>query len=87
MGMSRIRLTIDRLALHGVDPHDAKALVETLRMQLSSVLSDRGERERWARPHRTPVLRLGRLPLAPGTAGAKSFAKEMARAVGRGLQP
>jgi hypothetical protein len=83
--MSRIRLTIDRLSLHGVDPHDAKALVETLRTQLSAVLSDASVRGQWARSHRIPVLRLGRIPLAPGTAGAKTFGKEMARAVGRGL--
>ena len=87
MGVSRIRLTIDRLALNGIDPHDAKALAEALRTQLSEVLLDGTARAHWARSRRTPVLRLGRMPLKAGTAGAKAFAKEMARAVGRGLKP
>lgn len=84
--MSRIRLTIDRLALHGVDAHDAKVLVESLRTHLSEVLSERAMRSQPARSHYTPALKLGRVPLAPGSAGARKFGKDMARALGRGLK-
>ena len=85
--MSRIHLTIDRLVLHGLEPRESKALVETLRTQLSQTLSDRATRAEWARSHRTPVLKLGRMPLEAGTAGARKFGKQMARAMGRGLKP
>ena len=87
MGVSRIHLTIDRLVLRGMDAADSRALTETLRAQLSGLLTDRATREQWARSHRTPVLKLGRMPLEPGTAGARQFGKQMARAVGRGLKP
>ena len=85
--MSRIRLTIDRLVLNGLDPWEGKALVETLRSQLSETLADRQLRAEWARSHRTPVLKLGRMPLEAGAAGARKFGKQMARAVHRGLKP
>jgi len=87
VGVSRIRLTIDRLTLNGLDSGDAKALVETLRTQLSRVLSDPAQRANWARSHRKPVLKLGRMPLEAGTAGVRKFGKQMAHAVGRGLKP
>lgn len=85
--MSRIQLTIDRLVLNGLEPHQAKALVETLRTQLSHRLADRGTRAAWARSHRTPVLKVGRMPLESGTAGARKLGKQLARAVGRELKP
>ncbi len=85
--MSHIRLSIDRLTLHGVEPGDVKALTEALRTQLSQVLSDRAVRARWARSHRTPVLKLGRMPLEAGAAGARKFGKQLGIAVGRGLKP
>lgn len=87
MGVSRIQLTIDRLVLNGLDAADGKALVETLRAQLSQALSDRKNRAQWARSHRTPVLKLGRMPLEAGAAGARKFGEQVASAVGRGLKP
>ena len=85
--MSRIRLTIDALALHGFDAADSRALVEGLRSELASVLSDPLARAEWARSHRTPVLRLGRIPLESGTAGSRKFGRGMAHAIGKGLKP
>lgn len=85
--MSRIHLTIDRLVLNGLANTEGKALAETLRTQLSQILSDRASRMNWARSHRTPVLKLGRLPITPGTAGARECGKQIARALGRGLKP
>jgi hypothetical protein len=85
--MSQVRVTIDRLVLKGMEPAERKALVEGLQRELSRVLSDPATRAQWAHSHRTPVLRLGRLPLEPGAAGGRKFGKQMARALGRGLKP
>jgi hypothetical protein len=85
--MSRITLTIDRLVLKGVDAADGKALTEALRAELSRVLSDTATRADWARPHRTPVLRLGQIALEPGPAGGRKFGGGLARAIGKGLKP
>jgi len=85
--MSRVRVTIDRLVLKGLEPAHRKALVEGLQAELSQVLSDPGARAEWAHSHRTPVMKLGRMPLESGTAGGAKFGKQMARAVGKGLKP
>ena len=85
--MTRIRVTIDRLILHGMEPADAKVMAETLESQLSEQLADGKGREQWARPHRTPVLKLGRLPMEAGAAGARKLGRQVAGAVRRGLKP
>jgi hypothetical protein len=85
--MSRIRLTIDRVVLNGFQQVEAKALARALESQLSQVLADKSMRHEWARPHRTPVLKLGRMTLQPGTTGAHNFGRTMGNAVGRGLKP
>jgi len=82
-----VRVTIDRLVLKGLAPADRKALVEGLQAELSRVVSDPAARAGWAQSHRTPVLKLGRMPLEAGTAGGRKFGKQMAQAVGRGLKP
>ena len=87
MGVSRIRVNIDRLILNGFGQLEGKALAEALQSQLSQGLADATSRDDWARSHRTPVLKLGRMPLQAGTAGASSFGTQMARAVMRGLKP
>jgi hypothetical protein len=84
--MSRIRLKIDALALQGLDAAESRALVEGLRSELARVLSDPSARAEWARSHRTPVLRLGRIPLETGSAGSRKFGKGMADAIGKGLK-
>jgi hypothetical protein len=85
--MSRIRLTIDALALKGFDAADSRALVEGLRSELARVLADPMGRAEWARSHRTPVLGLGRIPIGTGSSGSRQFGKGMARAIGKGLKP
>ena len=87
MGVSRIHVHIDRLVLNGFGQLEGKALAEALQSQLSHGLGDATSRAGWARPRRTPVLKLGRMPLAAGTTGASSFGKQMGRAVVRGLKP
>jgi hypothetical protein len=85
--MSRIQLNIDKLVLNGFGPGEAKALTRALETHLHQVLANPANREQWARPHRTPVLKLGRLPLAKGADGAGSFGRQLARAMGKGLKP
>jgi len=85
--MSRIRLTIDRLVLNGLEFGAQKPLVEALQSELSQVLSVRETRAEWARSHRTPVLKLGRMTIDFGTAGAAKFGTQLARGIGRGLKP
>ncbi len=87
MGVSRIRVTIDRLVLKGFQPGDSKALMEGLQAELSRMLADPAARAGWARSHRTPVLKLGRVPLEPGAAGARKFGGALGRSVGKGLKP
>ena len=85
--MSKIRLNIDRLVLNGFEPQEGKVLSEALQSQLSQVLADRATRAEWARSHRTPVMKLGRMPLEAGSTGARKLGGQVARAVGKGLKP
>jgi hypothetical protein len=85
--MSRIRLSIDRLVLNGFGPLEAKAVAEALQSRLSDALADPASRDAWARSHRTPILKLGRMPLEPGTAGARQLGTKIGQAVGKGLTP
>jgi hypothetical protein len=85
--MSRVHVTIDELVLKGLEPVARKALVEGLQKELAQLLSDPAARKEWAHAHRTPVLRLGQMPLEAGASGGRIFGKQMARAVGRGLKP
>ena len=73
---------IDRLVLRGVDPHHAEALAESLKQQLALTLSDPAQRQHLFHNPNTPVLRLGRIPLASGRAGARDFGAKVARAIG-----
>jgi hypothetical protein len=85
--MSRIRVTIDRLVLRGMESADRKGLLEGLQTELSRVLADPAVRDEWAASHRTPVLRLGRMPLEAGPSGGRAFGRGLARAIGKGLKP
>lgn len=84
--MSRIRLSIEQLVLKGFEAGHGNALVEGLKSELSRVLADPATRAEWARSHRTPVLRLGRMPLESGPAAARKLGGRMARAIGQGLK-
>jgi len=83
VGVSRINLTIDHLVLRGFDPAERQALVDALRGEIAQALATSRE---W-RSHRTPVLRLGQMALAPGISGARKLGQGVARAIGKGLKP
>lgn len=85
--MSRIDLTIDRLVLSGLDPAGQRAFVASFQRELESVLADPAARGAWARSHRTPVLRMGRVSMEAGADGAGKLGRQVARGIGRGLKP
>jgi hypothetical protein len=84
---ARINLTIDRLVLGGLEPAARSSFVEGLRSELGRVLADPATlaaiREGRSNPRRTPVLRLGQVPLQPSISGARTLGRAVARAIGR----
>ena len=87
MGVSRIRVHIDRLVLNGFSSLEGQAVAEALQAQLSQGLADAASRQDWARSHRTPVLKLGRIPFTSGPSGSRSFGTRVGGAIGKGLKP
>jgi hypothetical protein len=81
--VSRIDVTIDRLVLRGLDPAARTALVQGLRAELEQVLGDPAKRAELS-SRKTPLLRLGQVPLQPGISGARNLGRTVARAVGKG---
>jgi hypothetical protein len=79
--MSRVRVTIDVLALKGLEPVARRALVDGLRTELSRVLSDPADRRAWAGAHRTPVIKLAQLTLEPGAPGGRKLGVKLAGAI------
>jgi hypothetical protein len=85
--MSRIRVNIEGLRLDGFGAAEAKTLSDALQSGLEQVLRDRTNRREWARSHRTPLVKLERMPRGSGEAGAGSLGKHLAHAIGRKLKP
>jgi hypothetical protein len=86
--MSRvIEVNIDRVVLRGIDPSDRKAMIEGLEAELSRILADPRFDGQKIKSRRTPVLKLGRMPLEPGPTDARKFGSGLARAIGRGVKP
>ena len=83
--MSRIRVTIDRLALKGFDPAERTALVEGLRRELERVLIAPGGAAHWKK-RRTPVVRVN-VPAQAGLSGSRALGGSVAQAIGKGVKP
>jgi hypothetical protein len=86
MGMSHVKVRIDRIVLKGFEAADARALVEGLKSELSEMLADRAKRTDWVCSYHRPVLRLGQMSLGPGASGGRNFGNGLARAIGKGLK-
>jgi hypothetical protein len=84
--MSRIRVTIDRVALKGMDAGEGRAFVEGLQGELSRILADPAKRS-GVKSRRTPVLRLEAVPASSGAAGGRKLGLGIAQAIGRSLKP
>ncbi len=84
--MSRVRVTIDRIALKGMGAGEARAFAEGLRGELARILADPAARS-GVTSRRTPVLRLGGLPMQSGSTGGRKAGAGIAQAIGRSLKP
>jgi hypothetical protein len=81
---SQVKVTIDRLVLRGMDPAARTAFVDGLRRELAQVLADPAAQAEMRASRRTPVLRLGQMPLEDGRAGARGLGRSVARAIAKG---
>ena len=86
MSGPRATIHIDRVVLRGIDPQQAKAIVEGLRAELATVFSSADFRGRLGNGRSAEVIRLGSVPLGAGRAGAKRFGAAVARAAGKGMK-
>lgn len=87
-----VTLHIDRLVLRGIDPLDQHALVSGLQVELARLMADSALRAKMTQSRRAPVLRLGRMAMEPGMAGARALGSSVAKAIGasvggRGIKP
>jgi hypothetical protein len=86
MSRPRAIIHIDRVVLSGVDPQQAKAIVEGLRAELASLFSSAAFRGKLRNARSADVIRVGSVPLGAGRAGAKRFGVAVARAAGKGMR-
>jgi hypothetical protein len=84
--MSRIHVHIDRVILKGIEAPIGNALIDGLRGELSRALSNPAAQV-GAKYHCTPVIRLGRISMEPGTFGGRRLGIGMARAIERSVMP
>jgi hypothetical protein len=85
--MSRIEVKIDHVVLRGFDPADRHSVVNGLKSELSHILADPATGIKSARSQRTPVLRVGRMPMDPGLVGARKLGGGIATAIAKGIKP
>jgi hypothetical protein len=85
--VSNIHLHIDRLILPAMDVGERNALIQGLQAELRRALADPATRAAWARSHRTPVLRLGRMQLETGPSGGGQFGAALGSSIAKGLKP
>jgi hypothetical protein len=90
--MSRIDLHIDRIVLRGFEGTDAQArqaLVQGLQTELARIMANPATRANLTQnqfgSRRTPVLRVGKVPMAHDTAGARRMGVQIARSIGKGI--
>jgi hypothetical protein len=86
MSGPRLTLHIDRLVLRGIDPTDRQAFASGMKCELARVLADPQLRAAITKSRRTPVMRLGKLQMEPGQAGARKLGTGVARAIGREMK-
>lgn len=90
MSAPRLKLTIDRVVLRGIDPLDQRAFAAGLEQELAKLLRSpevRTELAQQKKPTRvTPVLRLGRTPLQPGQIGARALGSSVAQGIARAVR-
>lgn len=85
MGVSRIRVHIDQVVFRGIPPADRKAVLEGLQSELWRMLAQPMAGMTLEHSYRTPVLKLGRMPLQPGPSGGRKFGVKLASAITKRL--
>jgi hypothetical protein len=85
--MSRISVTIDRIVLRGFDPGLQHTFVDGIKSELSRLLAEPASGIDRARARHVSVLRLGRMPLAPGGTGVRRLGGGIARSIGNRIKP
>jgi hypothetical protein len=66
---------------------DQHALASGLQAELARMMADPVLRAEMTQSRRTPVLRLGRMAMEPGMAGARALGGSVAKAIGKGMRP
>jgi hypothetical protein len=92
VGLSNLRVTIDRLALGGFDSAERRAFVEGFERELARALASpttRSDlsRSKGAGTRRIPVLKLNGVALQPGVSGARSLGGQVAKSIARRSKP
>jgi hypothetical protein len=85
--MSRVRVTIDRVVLKGFEPAQGRAVADALQGELARVIAMQAAEGTAMQAQRTPLLRLGPMPLAEGNAGGRILGASVAASIGRGIKP
>ena len=90
MSAPRVKLTIERVVLRGIDPLDQRAFASGLEQELVKLLRDPAVRSQLTQqkntPRVTPVLRLGRTPLLRGQVGARALGSSVAQGIARAVR-
>jgi hypothetical protein len=84
--MSRVRVTIDRVVLRGLDRFDRQPLLDGLKSELSQLLANPANEARSARFRHMPVLYMRGLSLQPGASGANKLGSGIARGIGNAVK-
>lgn len=81
--MSRVKIHIDQVSLLGLDPAQRNGVMDALRAELKRIATTASGNG--AKSRRIPVVKLGRVPLNPGSPGGKSIGTGIAQAIGKSL--
>jgi hypothetical protein len=84
--VSRVRVTIDEIALMGFEPNERGPLIEALRAEFAAAFSDPAARAEWMSSRTMPVLRIPGMPFQGGPGAARKLGATTVRAIGRELQ-
>jgi hypothetical protein len=80
-----MKIQIDRLVLRGLDGLNPRVFAETLQAELARAMQKSQAQAAMQQSSTTPALKLGRLPMQPGVAGARTLAAGVARSIAGGI--
>ena len=80
-----MKIQIDRLVLRGLDGLNPRVFAETLQAELARAMQTSQAQAAMQQSSTTPSLKLGRLPMQPGVAGARTLATGVARSIAGGI--